>query len=433
MSLYGILKIEYCNAANLTFSDRFGAAIETCTPTNAFENVCFVQNTAILKVESAVENKQNIYNTELQFTSESEPELENGNYAFLVTTVENKQFLIGCPSRPRVVVTTARNEGTNSNNGGYTTKCSFRAVYKPKQVPDTSTPFTDTRNLTICCGEVQYTEQQSDTRQFNICCGKINTESPIPGPAYDICCGQIVGTPNVLTIIWQNYDGSEVDRETYIEGEAEPTTSVVPTRPSTELISYTFSNWQLYSQTTSVKIYRAEYTEEYARIVTVAEITRTESGIQVNAYCSIDGKQVTQIAIIDNTDLTRTSNQIEQDVCLYINNPERVTAVEWNEEELPADKTWIYKDGTDVKIGYYIGDNEPTSVHGLAWMTNDGTASMESWYFFSGKEIYPPETPPTREGYRFMGWSEDSDGQPVTDYGVMPSNNKTFWAVWQQI
>ena len=66
----------------------------------------------------------------------------------------------------------------------------------------------------------------------------------------------------MLTVIWQNYDGTEVDRKTYPEGSPEPTTSVVPTRPSTMTTTYTFTGWNLYSQTATTKIYRAQYTEQ---------------------------------------------------------------------------------------------------------------------------------------------------------------------------
>jgi hypothetical protein len=64
----------------------------------------------------------------------------------------------------------------------------------------------------------------------------------------------------VLTVIWQNYDGTQLDRKTYNSGQPEPTTSVVPTRPGNAVYSYTFSGWAVYAQTSTTKIYRAQYT-----------------------------------------------------------------------------------------------------------------------------------------------------------------------------
>lgn len=173
--LYGIRKIEYCNAANLAFSDIFSTFVPTCTPTNEFVELCFVQGKATLKIESSVENKQPLYNAELQFDTLNIPALERGNYAFKVTTVDGQQMLIGSPTRPRVVVTTAQNVAESAGGAnGYTTKCSFKAIYTPKTIPNTDEPA-------------------SDTREFDICCGAIKQGEPISGAKYDVCCGEITG------------------------------------------------------------------------------------------------------------------------------------------------------------------------------------------------------------------------------------------------
>ena len=178
--LYGIRKIEYCNAANLAFSDIFSTFVPTCTPTNEFVELCFVQGKATLKIESSVENKQPLYNAELQFDTLNIPALERGNYAFKVTTVDGQQMLIGSPTRPRVVVTTAQNVAESAGGAnGYTTKCSFKAIYTPKTIPNTDEPASDTREFDICCGEIAQ-PQKEDKRYFEVCCGAIQGVLPQP-------------------------------------------------------------------------------------------------------------------------------------------------------------------------------------------------------------------------------------------------------------
>ena len=58
------------------------------------------------------------------------------------------------------------------------------------------------------------------------------------------------------TVIWLNGDGAELDRKTYKEGEAEPTTDKVPTKAADEDNVYTFSKWDGGSTEGNVKTYK---------------------------------------------------------------------------------------------------------------------------------------------------------------------------------
>ncbi len=453
MALFGIKRIQYCKATQLAFSGQnnpfLGIASE---PTNTFTDVvCMINSRATLTIEQAVVNKQIVYTAKLQFVTPADPMLDVDHYAFIATTNEGERILLGANTRPQVAVVTA--QGVFGNAGeltAYTTTAEFKADYRPLRLPVTAAEPISGPAYDICCGQIPQPQpadnreftikggaiapenEPADNREFDICCGQIKTSEPISGPAYDVCCGEIVGSPTMLTVIWQNYDGTEVDRATYPEGSPEPTTSVVPTRPGTSAYRYVFNGWVLYSQTVTVKIYRADYTAVPYTIVRVATVTPTEPGAVINEKSSTDGKRVTQYSG-SSTQIVFREDEFNEFVALYITNPEVVTAVDWNEAILPTQKTWIYKDGTDVKIGYYIGNNQPTTDHALFWEKNDGTADGETWNFYVGKAIYPPTTPPTREGYNFIGWSNTRDGQPVSDYGIMPDNNKAFWAVWQAI
>ena len=62
------------------------------------------------------------------------------------------------------------------------------------------------------------------------------------------------------TVIWLNGDGAELDRKTYKEGEAEPTTDKVPTKAADEDNVYTFSKWDGGSTEGNVKTYKPLFT-----------------------------------------------------------------------------------------------------------------------------------------------------------------------------
>lgn len=243
MALFGITKIDYCKANALAFSGAYnqfyGVASE---PTNTFTNICdVVKNRATLSIEQQVVNKEVLYTSRLVFVTDTDPMLASDYYAFVVTTNAGERILIGAQNRPRTIVTTAQNVAATAGDlTAYTTTVEWQTNYRPLRLPVTVTPVTDTRQFDICCGQIAR-PVAPDTRQF------------------DICCGKIIGTPEVLTVIWQNYDGTELERKNYFEGTPEPTTSIVPTRRGDGTYGYTFDVWELYSQTATTKIYRAHY------------------------------------------------------------------------------------------------------------------------------------------------------------------------------
>ena len=67
----------------------------------------------------------------------------------------------------------------------------------------------------------------------------------------------------VITVIWQNWNGTELQRKTYNKGDSEPSYSgSTPTRPNDTNYSYTFSSWVLLSSSNNTKTYRAQYTSK---------------------------------------------------------------------------------------------------------------------------------------------------------------------------
>lgn len=371
--LYGIRKIEYCNAANLAFSDIFSQYVDTCTPTNQFTELCIVQQKATLKVESDIENKQVIYRAELQFDTEAESGLERGNLAFKVTTVNGEQFLIGSPTRPRVVVTTAHNVAESaSGQSGYTTVCKFTAIYKPKTIPNTAEPV-------------------SDLRQFDICCGQIKTGEPVSGPAYDVCCGEIVGKEPTYekTVVWIDYDRTPLDHKTYNSDQPEPTTSVVPTRQPTSEYTYTFAGWSLISQTDTLKVYQATYTEEPI-LQTITVIWQTDTGEEIERKTYTEGQPEPQPS---TTPANRRYNELfgykfngwslyseTEDTKIY--RATYVNAIyDWSTVE-PTGEQSSALDNTGGNLGTTFEPvNSPASVKCWVFWSFDGTTINKSPFY----------------------------------------------------
>ena len=414
MALFGIKRIQYCKATQLAFSGQnnpfLGIASE---PTNTFTDVvCLVNSRATLTIEQAVVNKQIVYTAKLQFVTPADPALDVDHYAFIATTNDGERILLGANTRPQVAVVTA--QGVFGNAGeltAYTTTAEFKANYRPLRLPVTAA-------------------EPISGPAYDICCGQIKTGEPVSGPAYDVCCGEIVGSPTMLTVIWQNYDGTEVDRQTYPEGAPEPTTTVVPTRPATAEYTYTFNGWSLYSQTDTTKIYRAQYTAVPVQMRTIA----TVNGVSAVLYIySRDVKRV-EYTIETSNELKLSDYDLATMLVVQVANEiSTIESVEWNEEYLPQNKTWIIENG--IKIGYYVGSDQPTAYYQLHWMNNygGGTGVYQTWRYYSGKQILPPTTPPTREGYQFIGWADSASGQPLSDLGLMPAQDKLLYAVWEQI
>ena len=70
-------------------------------------------------------------------------------------------------------------------------------------------------------------------------------------------------SPITMTVIWQNWNGTELQRKTYNKGSSEPSYSgSTPTRPNDSNYTYTFSGWTLVSSSTYSKTYKAQYTSK---------------------------------------------------------------------------------------------------------------------------------------------------------------------------
>ncbi|MBR2194666.1 MAG: InlB B-repeat-containing protein [Salinivirgaceae bacterium] len=67
----------------------------------------------------------------------------------------------------------------------------------------------------------------------------------------------------------------------------------------------------------------------------------------------------------------------------------------------------------------------------VEWRKNDGTEdNYQATNVDFGNPIVAPENP-ERAHYQFLGWSETTDGDVITEFGNMVSDHKIFYAQWQ--
>lgn len=226
--LYGIKRIQYCQNNALAFNGVQNQFLGICPElTNTLTDVVGIaQRTATLTIEERIENRTRLFTAKLQFTTPHIVDFTAYSYAFVVTTTEGIRFLIGAQSRPRVVVTTVQSQtGAADGSTGYTTTATFTANYRPNQLPAPEEPAPDTRQFTVCCGQI---------------------------------VGETIITTN--TVIWQDEDGTVLETKTYEDGESEPSPSSTP-GPKTinELFGKKFKEWTVEAEGNRTKIYKAVY------------------------------------------------------------------------------------------------------------------------------------------------------------------------------
>lgn len=75
--------------------------------------------------------------------------------------------------------------------------------------------------------------------------------------------------------------------------------------------------------------------------------------------------------------------------------------------------------------------NWVANQYAVEWRLNDGTENNYiSVNVDFGNEITAPTVDPLREHYQFVGWSDEENGDVLTDFGTMDSDHKIFYAQW---
>lgn len=152
----------------------------------------------------------------------------------------------------------------------------------------------------------------------------------------------------------------------------------------------------------------------------------------------------TQVFTISR-DYTLNSSQLSR--CLNLTKYYRYAGVADNDD-------WNYRScimPDMYKIEYYYpeecesssseGENTGTTTkYKVTYHANNGTNTTNSFPVASGDKHYIIENPFTREGYNFIGWSEDKDAKqpgqsPHYDVGHrwIINGNLDLYAVWQKI
>ena len=70
--------------------------------------------------------------------------------------------------------------------------------------------------------------------------------------------------------------------------------------------------------------------------------------------------------------------------------------------------------------------------YNITWKMNNGTDSIFAKTTLNfGDAINALPTMPERDDYSFLGWSDEANGTPIDDFGLMPATDVTFYAVWR--
>ncbi len=79
-----------------------------------------------------------------------------------------------------------------------------------------------------------------------------------PGESLEIVINEKPKTQ--YTVIWKDANGAELDRKTYEEGQAEPTTEKKPEKAADDTYTYTFSGWDAGTVSGTTKTYEPKFT-----------------------------------------------------------------------------------------------------------------------------------------------------------------------------
>lgn len=205
---------------------------------------------------------------------------------------------------------------------------------------------------------------------------------------------------NQYTIIFQNYDGTELQKETVNHGDAVSYKGTVPTKPATAQYTYTFSGWSP----------NIEYTAT-ADATYVAQFDQTTNKYTVT-FRNWDG------SVLEAKDWEYG------ELPTYAGTPTR-----------PADDEFTYTfTGWNKVISSVTGEAEyiaqytnSTNSYTITTDGENGTTTGGGTYLY-GKEVTLTATPNTC--YRFVRWS---DGNTDATRTITVTGNTTYTAIFEKI
>ena len=102
----------------------------------------------------------------------------------------------------------------------------------------------------------------------------------------------------------------------------------------------------------------------------------------------------------------------------------------WGESATSTAPTSVASTMPDEDVEYYALWVAKDYV--VEWLLNDGTDNLYgSNNVAFGNAISKIEPDPSREHYKFLGWSKTADSEVISDFGTMNANEVKFYAQWQ--
>lgn len=254
--------------------------------------------------------------------------------------------------------------------------------------------------LVVDCGNSATITATPATGYHFVCWNDNSTDNPrTVTPTEDVTYTAFFAI-NQYTVIFQNYDGTELQKEVLDHGMAVSYKGEIPQKPATAQYTYTFSGWSPNVEYTATA--DATYTAQFDQTVNKYTIT----------FKNWDG------TILEAKDWKYG------ELPTYAGTPTR-----------PADDEFTYTfTGWDKVISTVTGKAEyiaqyTNSTNSYTITTNgeNGTTTGGGTYLY-GKEVTLTATPNTC--YRFVRWS---DGNTDATRTITVTGNTTYTAIFEKI
>lgn len=205
---------------------------------------------------------------------------------------------------------------------------------------------------------------------------------------------------NQYTIVFQNYDGMELQKEVLNHGDAVSYKGTIPTKPATAQYTYTFSGWSPNVAYTATE--DATYTAQFDQTVNKYTIT----------FKNWDG------TILEAKDWEYGTTPS------YAGTPTRPTDAENTYTFTGWDKVISSVTGEAEYIAQYTNS---TNSYTITTTGEHGTTTGDGTYLY-GKSVTLTAT--ADACYRFVKWS---DGNTDATRTITVTGNTTYTAIFEQI
>lgn len=145
---------------------------------------------------------------------------------------------------------------------------------------------------------------------------------------------------------------------------------------------------------------------------------------------SLDGGSLSNVqayVVYDGDNITLRSTGVTKDGYTFIGWRES-----YNDQLAYAPGLDITVSGSMYMEAYFVPNG--TKLYTVTYDMNggQGPAELDTQKVEPGMFAFLPKVGMVRDGYEFVGWSTESDGDVINDPGVKIESDTTFYAIWQE-